>query len=54
MYGDKRDYKKIDIFISGVYVCSTNWAKNCKQAKEKYLEKHSEVRPENVKAYFAK
>ena len=26
-YGDKRDYPKIDIYVSGQYVCSTTWAK---------------------------
>jgi hypothetical protein len=52
-YGDKRDYKKIDIYVNGVYVCSTNWAKTCKEAKEKYLEKHSNEKSESIKAYFS-
>jgi len=28
-------YKKIDIFQDGKYLCSTNWSKTCKEAKEK-------------------
>ena len=42
-YGDKRDYKKIDLFIKipadkrpacVEYVCSTTWARNLRIAKE--------------------
>lgn len=38
-YGNKRDHRKIDIYVDGKYEASTNWAKNLKIAKEKYLEK---------------
>lgn len=31
-YGEKRDYRKIDIFLDGKYQCSTNWAKTCHEA----------------------
>ena len=31
-------YKKIDIFVSGEYVCSTNSSRNLKEAKEKFLK----------------
>jgi hypothetical protein len=37
-YGDKRDYKKIDIYINGKYWRSTNWARNLKVAKNKAVE----------------
>ena len=37
-YGNKRDYPKIDIFVSGDYVASTTWAVSCHVAKEKYIE----------------
>lgn len=37
-YGEKRDYKKIDIFVDGDYVCSTTWAKYCKEAIERYID----------------
>ena len=32
-------YKKINIFLNGAYLCSTNQAKNCKEAKEKIKAK---------------
>ena len=28
-------YKKINIFYNGVYMCSTNQARTCKEAREK-------------------
>lgn len=37
-YGDKRDYKKIDIYLNGVYKCSTTWAKSLTVAKVKFME----------------
>ena len=39
-YGDKRDYKKIDIYKRGrgvhIYLASTTWAKNLKDAREQF------------------
>ena len=34
MYGDRREYKKINFYSknTGEYLCSTNWAKTCKEA----------------------
>ena len=29
------NYKKIDLFQDGKYLCSTNWSKTCKEAREK-------------------
>jgi hypothetical protein len=52
-YGDKRDFKKIEIFVKGKYVGTTTWAKGLKQAKEKFLEKNSNVKPEDVVVKFA-
>ena len=37
-YGDKRDYRKIDLFYDGFYLCSTTWARTCKEAKAALLE----------------
>lgn len=31
-------YKKINIYLNGAYLCSTNQAKTCKQAKERIKE----------------
>jgi hypothetical protein len=30
-------FDKIDIFVNGIYVCSTNQSKTCKEAKDKFL-----------------
>jgi len=32
-YGDKKDYRKIDVIHNGKYAHSTTWAKNLKEAK---------------------
>lgn len=39
-YGMYRDYPKIDIYRrdTGEYVCSTNWAKTCREALERYAD----------------
>ena len=44
-YGDKRDYKKIDIYLknkggSSHYLASTTWSKTCKEAVAVYREKY--------------
>lgn len=38
-YGDKRNYPKIDIYIQGKYIATTTWAKTCREALERYIEK---------------
>lgn len=40
-YGDKRDYRKINIYLKRPgnctdYVGSTTWARNCREARERY------------------
>jgi hypothetical protein len=57
-YGDKRDYRKIDIYTRNtkgvaVYECSTTWAKTCKQAKENFLRVHNYLASNQVVARFA-
>lgn len=32
-------YKKIDIYYSGRYICSTNQAKSCKEAKYNFINR---------------
>lgn len=36
MYGDKKDYPKIDIYVGGHYLCSTTLSKTCKEAVEQF------------------
>ena len=38
-YGQKRDYRKIDLYLSGEYICtkyicSTTWARTLTEARE--------------------
>jgi len=49
---DKRDYKKIDIFINGVYFCSTTWSATCKQAIESIKNKYPEHAKSKITANF--
>ena len=52
---DKRDYPKIDIYVNCTYRCSTNWAKTCKEAVQRFIAK-GEAMPQGAKvtACFAK
>jgi hypothetical protein len=44
VYGDKRDYRKIDIYkrdaLTGryAYICSTTWARSCREAMARYCQ----------------
>ena len=53
-YGDKRDYRIIEIFVNGKYQASTTWAKTCREAKARYLAAHPTIAAETVKTLFAK
>jgi len=57
-YGDKRDYKKIDIFVKGKngefdYISSTTWAKNKKEAKDKFLSKYPNYKSDDVEVEYS-
>lgn len=58
-YGDKRDYKKIDIYLvtpfTGLqYLGSTNWAKNLKVAREQFAKQSDgKFKSENLKAFYS-
>jgi len=45
---------KIDIYVKGVYVGSTNWSNTCIAAKVAYINKHPNVNPEDVKCKRSK
>lgn len=53
-YGDKRDYKKIDIFVDNEYVCSTTWCETCKDAIKHYKENPYNKKQGVVTACFRK
>jgi hypothetical protein len=46
VYGDKRDYKKIYIFVKNMangqflYKATTTWSRTCKEARERYANTH--------------
>ena len=58
VYGDKRDYPKIDLYVKNLrlgewlYVGSTTWARGCREAKKKYVETHPETSIKLVRAEF--
>ena len=52
-YGDKRDYRKIDIYFMGNYQASTTWAKTLKEAVEHYKAKSGLAGSSNVTAKFS-
>lgn len=52
-YGDKRDYRKIDILVCGKYACSTTWARTLREAKAQYFIKTPGVHIDNIKAIFS-
>ena len=44
-YGEKRNYKKINIYLrrpggASTYLASTTWARSCREAVLKYCEKN--------------
>lgn len=52
-YDDKKDYRKIDIFVDGEYECSTTWAKSLLEAKDKYLEKNPGIPYESISVIYS-
>jgi hypothetical protein len=60
MYGDKRDYPKIDIYRRKAsnprifdYVGSSTWSRTCREAKDRYLA-NTGLERKDVKTCFAK
>ena len=42
-YGDKRNYKKINIYVDGKYVCSTTWPRTCFEAKKHFSRAYAHM-----------
>lgn len=54
-YGDKRDYKRIDLILDGRYVATTTWSRTCKEAKAIALKNAPVwIDPKRLKAQFSK
>ena len=54
VYNDQTGNYKIDLFINGMYVASTDWSKTCKQAKQNWLNKNTLKEGQKLSAYFAR
>ena len=52
-YGDKRDYRKIDILLrgTGTYLATTTWAKNLRVAREEAAKAFG-CKPEQLRAEY--
>ena len=57
-----KTYRKINLYrrdaatgrkVSVTYICSTNWSKTCKEAKDRYLAAHPHEDALLIRAYFA-
>lgn len=53
-YGDKRNFPRIEIFLNGVYQCTTTWSKTLKEAKQKFTEKYPEEDGQRITCNFIK
>lgn len=51
-YGDKRDYRKIDIFLNGDYHTSTTWAKDHFEAKLAYMIKRELSTNDKITTFY--
>lgn len=49
-----RLYRKIDIYVDGLYVCSTRQAKTCRKAILTFLYVYPQYKGNKVEAYFRK
>jgi len=52
-YNSSTGCYKIDVFIDGVYLWSTDMHKTCKSAKERAKELNPAVAPKLITAHFA-
>lgn len=57
-YGNKRDYPKIDLYLKRkegpLYLCSTTWAKTCKEAVARYVEIRGGLSQETLSRVYAR
>jgi len=53
-YNNQTGCYKIDIFLNGAYLCSTDQSKTCKAAVKRYAELHFKgIAPKGLKAFFS-
>jgi hypothetical protein len=46
--------RKIEIFVNGVYMCTTTQSKTCREAREKFLRANPQYASARVQAFFEK
>lgn len=52
-YNNQTKCYKIHLFLNGKYLCSTDWSKTCKEAKQKYADTYYNGNiPKGLKANF--
>lgn len=49
-----RLYRKIDIYVDRLYVCSTRLAKTCGEAIQTFLYVYPQYKGSKIEAYFRK
>jgi hypothetical protein len=53
VYGDRRDYGSIDIYVNGKYRCTTTWSRNLTEARQRFLDAYPEEVSQVVSASYA-
>jgi hypothetical protein len=52
-YNNQTGCYKIDLFLNGSYLCSTDQSKTCKEAKKRYADRfYNGNIPAGLKAFF--
>jgi hypothetical protein len=51
-YGEKRDYRPIELYHDGRYIGTTTWAISLKQAKEQLLKRYPYFDEDKITAHF--
>jgi hypothetical protein len=53
IYGDRRDFGRIDVYVAGKYRFTTSAATTLSEAKEKFLKAHPEEACELVETAYS-
>lgn len=54
LYGNRRDYPKIDLYYDGDYKATTTWSRTCAEAKEYFHKAHPSYVLSKITARFQK
>jgi hypothetical protein len=53
VYGNRRDYSAIDIYVGGKHRCTTTWSRSLGEARLRFLSAHPEEVAETVSVGYA-